>query len=167
MALTPFQAYLSRSDFVEAGMNDLDILLPGTRKRAIGTRNLNGCTAIAILGNALLVAHIFPRGDPKSPGEEHLKRHLSSIISLYTQYENHFLKYMTTWAFFGTLGGSLMRSVVETVKTHLSRAGLLVQPKFYQVAPANTRGLSAGEMLAAIRGNEIELFLERNLVEKR
>jgi len=36
MALTPFQAYLGRPDFVEVGMNDLSILLPGTGKRAIG-----------------------------------------------------------------------------------------------------------------------------------
>lgn len=167
MALTSFQAYLGRPEFVEVGINDLQILLPGSRKIAIGTRNLNGCTAVAILGDALLVAHISPRADPRSPGEDHLKRHLDSITSLYTRYQKYFPKHTTTWAFFGTLGGSPIQNVVKTVQTHLNRDGLRVQPKSYQVAPANTKGLSAGETIAAIRTDAIELYFEKSLIEKK
>jgi hypothetical protein len=59
--------YHGRPEFIDVGMNDLGILLPGSEKKAIGTRNLNGCTAVVILGDALLVAHISPRADPGSP----------------------------------------------------------------------------------------------------
>ncbi|KAI7205978.1 hypothetical protein KC343_g7726 [Hortaea werneckii] len=167
MASTPFQMYLGRSDFVEVGMNDLQILLPGLGKKAIGTRNLNGCTAVAILGDALLVAHISPRADPRSPGEDHLKRHLASISSLYTRYRNYFPEHTTTWTFFGTLGGSPMQHVVNEVQAHLKRDGLHAKPNFYPVAPATTKGLAAGEMIAAIRPKAVELYFEKCLIETK
>lgn len=170
MASTPFQMYhrFSRGKFIEVGMNDLGILLPGSGKTAIGTRDLNGCTAIVILGDAILVAHISPPEDLGPAGQDHLERHLSGITNLFTRHRNYFPEHTTTWGFFGAFDGKNPTSgVVETVTTHLSRDGLLVQPIIYKVARAGTRGLAAGELIAVIRSNAIELYFGRTLVETK
>ncbi|KAI7492485.1 hypothetical protein KC367_g9082 [Hortaea werneckii] len=76
-------------------------------------------------------------------------------------------EHTTTWTFFGTLGGSPMQHVVDGVQAHLKRDGLLAKPKFYLVAPATTKGLAAGEMIAAIRPKAIELYFEKCLIETK
>jgi hypothetical protein len=148
-------------------MNDLGILLPGSGKTAIGTQDLNGCTAIVILGDAILVAHISPPTDPWPAGQDHLERHMSGITNFLTRHRNYFPEHTTTWGFFGAIDGNPTPGVVETVTTHLSRDGLLVQPRIYKAAPGGSRGLAAGELIAAFRSNAIELYFKTTLVETK
>lgn len=45
-----FTALSQKGQLVEVGVDDVNILVPSQRQAAIGTRHLNGCTCIVILG---------------------------------------------------------------------------------------------------------------------
>lgn len=45
---------------VEVSGDDVQILLSNLRKRAIGTKYLNGCTCVVIFGSAIILGYVAP-----------------------------------------------------------------------------------------------------------
>jgi hypothetical protein len=84
-----FETLLNAGQLLEVAMNDVKVLLPTTGKRAIGTKELNGCSTVAILGSsAILLSHVSPL--PTAQGwdknltyhklsDGHLKTHLGQV----------------------------------------------------------------------------------------
>ena len=59
MATNRYEQLKGIGQILEVPMDRADFLLPG-RITAIGTRDLNGCSGVAILGQAIILAHIAP-----------------------------------------------------------------------------------------------------------
>ncbi|KAF2209131.1 hypothetical protein CERZMDRAFT_87110 [Cercospora zeae-maydis SCOH1-5] len=161
MSASIFNRLEGSDQFIEVGMNEVDILLPESRKVAIRTQNLNECTSIVVLGRATILAHVSPMSTSGTKSaEEHHKERLTAIDDMYAKHRGLFPSDTTTWGVFAKYKGEPMDHIVTQVNNHLSQKGLPVQPAFYNVAKAHTRAAPAGQLVAIVGQHSTELYLE-------
>lgn len=154
---------------IEVGMNDAKILLPGDRKAAIGTKNLNGCSAIMIMGTqAIVCAHIAPRaGIDDDDYRAHHLQWLRAALVLYTKHRSLFSPNTTTWGIFGLTEGEPLDHIVELVKSNLKANGLDAKPAYYRVTPPVIRKPPMGELIAVVKKEGTQVILERQKLEEK
>lgn len=168
---TPFDALRDQPELLTVDMNDAKILLPRSRQTAIGTENLNGCTAIAILGHAIILAHISPYPPPgssptqqhpdKTPGEQHLDKWLARVEGIFKAYPLMFPPETTTWGFFGVLPGQgPMVHIVQATEQHIRQLGLKLKPHYYQVTDSTTKKASSSQVVAVVRADGTHLYCQ-------
>jgi hypothetical protein len=159
---------------LEVGMNESKILLPSTGKRAIGARELNGCSCVLILGTtAIVLLHVSPlptneQWDSSRTFHElshgHHERFLADIAELLSVHANHFPPSSTAWGIFsrGRDSAGPVESIMDQVQTHLSASGYTLRPAFYEVLDAQTIAPPKGEVVSFFNKDKLaELWLER------
>jgi hypothetical protein len=169
-----FGSLLNAGQLLEVGMNELKILLPTTGKRAIGTRELNGCSCVLILGKtAIILLHVSPlptneQWDHSRTFNElshgHHEKFLADIAEMLVEHANHFPPSSTAWGIFsrGRDSSGPVESIVDQVQTHLNAIGYTMRPAFYQVLDAQTIAPPKGEVVSFLDKDGIaELWLER------
>lgn len=157
---------------LEVSMDAADILLPGGRL-AIGTRNLNSCSGIVILGEAIILAHIAPL--PPHPlgaassrllrpgeGEVHFNNVFDVVERLYNEHRNLFPDRTTSWAIFGSLGGNIaMPAKLAIAKDRFSAMGLPMRFAAYEVAePSERKNPAAGTIIGVLQNRKTYLYVE-------
>ena len=122
---TPFHHYSKYRQLLEVGVDDVKVLLPDSNEMAIGTRGLNGCTCVVILGpRAILLAHISPlpgraadwerasEDARRRAGDDHHRRLLGTIETLVRQNARHFPSSDTAWGIFAV---DPVRGVLQSI----------------------------------------------------
>src|SRR5689334_18356023 len=90
MAISRFQAAINASQTYEVEMNQVQLLIFNLRPlQAIGTRNLNGCTAVVIISPfAAILSHIPPQPyltEHPGVGMQNVRARMEEVLSLYRQ----------------------------------------------------------------------------------
>ncbi|KAJ9386284.1 hypothetical protein DTO063F5_3798 [Paecilomyces variotii] len=112
MTTSLLHAALSNHQAYEVGMNEVQFL-PFTPSgiRAIGTQNLNGCTAVAIVSPfGAILAHIppipYPTTDP-NVGIANLQAKMATVLSYYDQHPTIFPPGSTSLVAGATIEGEI------------------------------------------------------------
>lgn len=171
-----FRQLQQAGQLLEVKMDTAAILLPGNLN-SIGTQNLNGCTGIAVLGQALILAHIAPL--PPHPlgtssnrvigadeGDKHFERLVDEVKSLFESNKRLFPARTTAWGIFGRFRGDVaMPEKVKIAEQRFSKLGLPLKPAFYDVQIASLRAdPAAGTVIGLIREGKSYLFVEDKLL---
>ncbi|KAK5674002.1 hypothetical protein LTS10_013240 [Elasticomyces elasticus] len=156
-------------------MDEAKILLPGGLA-AIGTRDLNACSGIAILGRAMIMAHIAPlpphdlgasqqREIEPGEGEAHFESLLLEVQTLYNTHISHFPNRTTTWAIFGTFEGEIaMPEKLEIARQRFHAMGLPMRSALYTIGKASERtNPAAGTVLGVLQHGITYLYVENQL----
>ncbi|KAK6442247.1 hypothetical protein LTR95_001522 [Oleoguttula sp. CCFEE 5521] len=147
------------------------LLLPGSDQTAIGTKGLNGCTCVVILGTAIILAHISPLPgsydqwagsdkDTTKASREHHDSALRNIARLVGNNAAHFPSSTTAWGIFSQSPEGPMRSVIAQVQTQLHLMGYGMRPAFYQEIAPKDATPPKGEVVSLHRYGVAELYLE-------
>ncbi|KAI5357856.1 hypothetical protein Slin15195_G037280 [Septoria linicola] len=168
MTTSPFDRLKGTPSLISVRMNEEDILLPNSRKAAIGTENLNGCTAIVVFGNAIILSHISPSDPPRNDSRNHHVQALGKIDQLLDEHPGMFPPATTVWGIYGTIDGEAMEHVVAQVDLHFSRRGFGVAKDYYEVAEPTIRQTpAAGQLLVHVNTEGTRVYLEnRRIVDK-
>ncbi|GKZ37206.1 hypothetical protein AbraIFM66950_008663 [Aspergillus brasiliensis] len=89
MSTSIFVQAMADGEAVEVHMNKADFVsfADGQLKRSIGTRNLNSCTAVALVSKkGAMLAHITPLPGPTNDpdaGENHVRERMTEFLDLY------------------------------------------------------------------------------------
>lgn len=168
-----FRSLHVAGQLLEVPMDDVDVFLPSSGKRAIGTRGLNGCSCVVVLGStAIVLAHISPypgrasdmdlRRDLRSESHEHHEAALTTVANLVIQHKVHFPPSTTAWGIFGwSQEAGHLHSVKEQVQARLRTMGYEMMPAFYKQMDAQAIVPPKGELVGFIRNDISELWLER------
>ncbi|KAK5722192.1 hypothetical protein LTS12_027574, partial [Elasticomyces elasticus] len=161
---------------LEVEMDEAKILLPGGGLAAIGTRDLNACSGIAILGRAMILAHIAPlpphdlgasqqREIEPGEGEAHFESLLLEVQTLYNTHISHFPNRTTTWAIFGTFEGEIaMPGKLEIARQRFHAMGLPMRSALYTIGKASERtNPAAGTVLGVLQSGITYLYVEDQL----
>lgn len=159
---------------LEVAPDDMQILTSCCDKRAIGTRGLNDCTCVVILGSsAILLAHIilFPgasqqyaQRDLNSESYDHHEGVLAGIVRAIEQRSGMFPVSATkAWGIFAfNKQDGFVRSVYQQVEKHLQVAGFNMKPAFYEEQAPVESSPPKGELVAFFnKSGDAELWLER------
>jgi hypothetical protein len=112
MATSRFHSALASGQAYEVGMNRVRFLqFTLNNIRAIGTQNLNGCTAVAIVSPfAAILAHIppmpYPTSDP-NVGMANLQTQMAAVFTLYGQNRTLFPTGTTSLVVGATIEGEI------------------------------------------------------------
>ena len=157
---------------LEVGQDDVQLLLPGSSVQGIGTRGLDGCNCVVIIGRAVIMAHITPLpGSTQQRARDsldvreqvrvaHHERFLQAVTRLVEGNASHF---PTSWGIFSYGPGSSApaHAIMAQVQAHLAGMGFPMRPAFYQSVPVTSVTGSKGELVATCRlTGEILLYLE-------
>nr|POF16683.1 hypothetical protein CFP56_71324 [Quercus suber] len=154
----------------EVQMNDVQVQLPDG---VIGTQNLNGCTAIAVLGRAIILAHIVPlpphplgaspnRKVEAGEGDDHFTRCLDAVRRLYDHNRELFPSRTTAWGIFGRYRGVVgMPEKLQIATQQFHKMGLPSRPAFYDVQPSDSpRRPGAGTVIGVAKDGMTYLYVE-------
>ncbi|CAK4034566.1 Hypothetical predicted protein [Lecanosticta acicola] len=152
-------------------MNDVNILHRHSTQTAIGTRGLNGCSAIVICGTeAIILAHIAPypgatQPGPRDIGQESYNHHavyLSRVSSFLQTRSQSFPQTTTAWGVFSTdPDGGYLRHIVQQVERHLQALGYRTQRTFYQEIEVPDFQSPKGEVISGFNARgRAELWVE-------
>lgn len=104
---------LERNDqLLEVNMDGVQILEPDNDEIAIGTKDLNGCSALVIIDKGVIMAHIAPMS-PKnqeaqaSSGFPHFMAQARAAVTSMKNHEALFEENTTTWGIFARLGSDI------------------------------------------------------------
>ncbi len=159
-------------------MNDALILLPGSGGAAIGTQNLNGCTAIVVLGRAIILGHVAPlppvpegssgkRVVRPDEGDNHFHNLMDKIRDLYTRHQSHFPDQTTAWGIFGLLDGRTMREKEAIAIQRFGAMGLPHKHIYYEVQQASLRANpAAGQAFGLLSEGSSWLYIEDKPIKK-
>ena len=161
--------------FLEVGQDDVQLLLPDSGMQGIGTRGLNGCSCVVIIGTAVIMAHVSPlpgssqqraRDTPDVRDQlsrAHHDRFLQRVARLLGGNASHFPSSGTSWGIFSYGPGSSppVQAIMVQVQAHLAGMGFPMRPAFYESVAAGSVTGSKGELVATRRlTGEISLYLE-------
>ena len=164
----------SGNQLLEVGPDDLNILIHDlkSRTRAIGTKGLNGCTCVVILGmSAIILAHISPYpGDfdantsqniPQQSHQHH-ETSLAAVTSLMKRYLKHFPPSTTAWGVFASNEKSgTVQSIISQVRNCLRELSLDMKCAYYQEENINNIIPPKGELISFFKDSKPQLILER------
>ncbi|KAK1082678.1 hypothetical protein LTR48_006828 [Friedmanniomyces endolithicus] len=169
-APTKFTALSTAGKLLEVNMNDVGILLPQDRVRtSIGTQRLNGCTAIVVLGQAIIIAHIAPlppgssttRPPSVTAGDRHFNQMMDDVQTLLMINRAYFPPRTTAWGIFGKFEGSSMKEKEDITTQRFAALGLTSRHIYYNVQLAQTRTKAAAGEVAVVRNDQVAaLYVE-------
>jgi len=164
-----FRRLREAEQLLEVGVDDVQLLSPGSNKRAIGTQGLNGCTCVVMLGTAILLAHIAPlpgsyeqwRSTDRDVRQASYDHHEDSLQNVARKNAHEFPTSSTAWGIFSQGPQGSMQTVIQQVQTHLSSIGYEIRPAFYhEINPERARA-PKGELVSFHnRSGVAELWLE-------
>lgn len=168
------QDYRQLGGLLEVGMDDVKILTPDSAEMAIGTKGLNGCTCVVILGhNAILLAHISPLPGLAAGWErvsdearriacsDHHRRFLTTIDTLVRQYDRYFPLPNSLWGIFAVDGErGPMQAVADQIQTVVTEMDFYMQQTFYRVMNPRDARPPKGELIGVRHPNGPRLYLE-------
>ncbi|KAK3700532.1 hypothetical protein LTR37_015933 [Vermiconidia calcicola] len=176
-----YELFLNRQALLEVGVDDIKAFVRNTNNvRAIGTRGLNGCTCVVILGNpGIVLAHISPYSghfreddtrDISQISYEHHEQYLRGVAALLGQYRKYFPASSTAWGIFsyvrrGDQPPRTVNSIIQQVQAHLSEMGYSMTPEFYEEKDISTIRPPMGEVVAYFDDNGVaQLYVEHRKV---
>lgn len=143
---------------------------------AIGTKDLNACSGIAFLGEAIILAHIAPlpphplgaskqRSIAPGEGEAHFERLLNVVQELYNRHRPSFSSQTTSWAIFGSFEGMVVTPEKLAIATQRFQTwGLPMRFAQYDIAKASERtNPVAGTVIGVLQNRKTYLYVEDQL----
>ena len=133
--------------------------------RAIGTQNLNGCTAVAIISPlGAILAHIppmpYPSQDPNI-GMQNLIRLMDQLLSLYRTHAYAFPTGGTSLVVGAYHGGSpALPHHLQQIRSILLAQGLIPLLRMYNVTLGGHRGPAEGTVFIDARTGEVTVYVE-------
>lgn len=162
---------------VAVNVDQVQIFLPHLKThRAIGTKHLNACTCVVVLGKtAIVLAHISPipgrynENLPDIPAlsHNHHEQMLEQVAQLVRVNATHFPSVSTAWGVFafernGTVSTRPVQSIQQQVERHLRALGFQLRSVEYEQLAAQAVVPPKGELVAFFsRAGDAELYLER------
>lgn len=163
--MSQFQVALSQQSAWEVGMNQVIFAPFQGRRRAVGTRNLNGCTAVAIFSqHGAIMAHIppmpYPTSDP-NVGMQNLERLMNQLISLYRTHASAFPTGGTSLV----VGAYYQNSAalphhLERIRTILSGDRLIPLLRMYNVTLGGHQGPAQGTVFIDASSGQAAVYVE-------
>lgn len=161
-----YERLARRGQLIEVEMDDLQILEPSDDEIAIGTRDLNGCSALVIVDKGVILAHIAPmsredRDRQAASGLPHFQSMARRAVNLMRQHEKLFSEDTTTWGIFARLGADVPLShYADWASALFAHLGFRMQPAYYDVNPRDgrERQLPKGSVVV-IKQNEAPAML--------
>lgn len=176
MASSRYEQLKRAGKLLEVEMDKADILLPDGPV-AIGTKNLNSCSGLVILGeSAIILAHIAPlppHPQGASPqrivrpdeGENHFRGILNDVQGLYNNHKSRFPSQATSWAIFGKFEGAVaMPEKLEIARQTFYSWGLPMKCALYNIEKASNRtNPAAGTVIGVMQDRKTYLYVEDKL----
>ena len=173
-----YTQFANSGKLLDVEVEGVQILLPTSDKIAIGTKGLNGCTCVVILGSAIIMAHISPipgrfsqlvnsKADLPKASHDHHESLLARIKSLHNDNLKHFPPKSTAWGIFSVGPDGSMKTVETQVRNALGTIGYNMNAEVYQEINPILFKSPKGEVVAYMRGNERLLFLEKRQIWPR
>jgi hypothetical protein len=146
-------------------VDDVNILLP-TTTGAIGTKGLNGCTCVVILGTAIIMAHISPLPGKYSQlvkakktnipqlGRDHHDRLMARVKQLYETHRQHFPPNTTAWGIFSLGSDGLIKSAEKQIRTSFAAMGHEMKIETYREMNPARVSPPKGEVVGCMKGDE-------------
>ncbi|KAK1050694.1 hypothetical protein LTR74_016975 [Friedmanniomyces endolithicus] len=172
MATNRYVQLKNAGQLMEVEMETAKILLPGGAI-AIGTKDLNACSGIAILGEAIILAHIAPlpphplgtsqqRLIVQGEGEAHFETVMNMVQELYNTHKSRFPSQSTSWAIFGRFEGKIaMPEKLAIAKRRFQIMGLPMKFAQYDIAKASERTNPAvGTVIGVLQNRKTYLYVE-------
>ena len=150
---------------VEVRMNDVRFISFRDGIRAIGTQNLNGCTAVGPFSPAgAIMTHIPPNPDP-GLAIANLRRLMGQFISLYHQHLAQFPNAATTIVV-GAVYEEMpaLEDHLAEIDIILSRERIILIPWTYNVRPSDEREPVEGTFLIDASSGAVAVYVDDNLV---
>lgn len=169
-----YQRLKDGRQLLEVGVDDKNILVYNANPRinAIGTKGLNGCTCVVILGkSAIILAHISPYpGDFDSDTDEdlpqksyqHHEDSLTAVTDLMKSHIRHFPASTTAWGIFADdqAAGSVT-SIIDQVRDRLRAVSLEMRSAFYKEADVSGILPPKGELVSFFKDSKAQLVMEK------
>ena len=170
-----FERAAKARQLLEVPMNQCKTLMPDDPLKFIGTQDLNGCTAVVILGKAIMLSHIAPLppaskgadtdpqrkiGPTESP--DFFTSMLRSMIAYVELNGDLFPKRTTGWGIYAVINNEDALPEREEIAERLfTAAGLPSKPLFYMTTTAVARrGPASGTVIAGKKGEATALWVE-------
>ncbi|KAK0837921.1 hypothetical protein LTS02_017869 [Friedmanniomyces endolithicus] len=154
-------------------MNEVAILEPDDDYVAIGTRDLNACSGVVIMGRGIIMAHISPYPTGRSDngnsdglaGMRHFAELLAEVRDLHNQHSTLFSDDAVGWGISARFEGEVpLEHHIDLATRMFSAMGLPQQPAFCDVhIPRRDDSPPAKGTAVALRGTrtrEPQLFVE-------
>ena len=161
---------------LEVAMNEVRVVSFQTGPfKCIGTRNLNGCTAVTIASPyAAVLAHIAPRAFDADPndvdaGDNNCKAKMDQLVGFYNQYKQFFPPGRTTWVISALYRGQpALPDQRRIIEEKLQQADLTFVDTMYLVLEANEpRGPEKGTVLIDARNEgQPMIYVEGQVVHQ-
>lgn len=137
--------------------------------RAVGTQNLNGCTAVAIISNyGAILAHIPPlpyvTTNPHV-GMQNLQARVAEMMAAYQQHVDYFpaaASSLVVGAFFG--GQAALPHHLEHIRVSLTQRGLIPRLRLYQVTAGGHPTPAQGTVFIDARWGPPVVYVENQPV---
>jgi hypothetical protein len=141
---------------------------PSSPRRAVGTRNLNGCIVVAIVSSlGAILAHIppqpYPTLDP-AVGPQNVQAKMSEVVALYQQHASYFPpggSSLVVGPFFQ--GQIALSHHLDQIKAVLTQHGLTSALALYEVSPGGHPSLAQGTVFMGARQGPTAIYVEDRL----
>ncbi|KAK0929241.1 hypothetical protein LTR29_017150 [Friedmanniomyces endolithicus] len=152
-----------RNCLLEVAMNQTSILRPGSQHLAIGTKDLRGCSGIAVIGDAIILSLILPLPTEQShsstssdAGLRHFADKMAEVHNLFIAHRALFREGTAAWGIFARYKEEVpLDHHLQLAARVFSSLGLSVTPAFYDIyQPRRTNPPP---------GNEAQLYVEDEL----
>ncbi len=162
-----------RNCLLEVAMNQTSILRPGSQHLAIGTKDLRGCSGIAVIGDAIMLSHISPLPTEQShsstldAGLRHFADKMAEVRNLFIAHRALFREGTAAWGSFARFKEEVpLEHHLQLAARVFSSLGLSVTPAFYDIYEPRRTNPPPGEgTIVAIlgAGNDPQLYVEDEL----
>jgi hypothetical protein len=156
---------LAQQQSWEVAMNQVIFAPFQNPRRAIGTQNLNGCTAVAVISQyGAILAHIppapYPTHDPHL-GIQNLERLMNQLVSLYHTHAYAFPAGGTSLVVGAFYGGSpALPHHLERIRSILLAQGLTPLLRMYNVTLGGHPGPAQGTVFIDARSGRVTVYVE-------
>ncbi|OJJ51380.1 hypothetical protein ASPZODRAFT_127452 [Penicilliopsis zonata CBS 506.65] len=170
MSVTRFYAALQARQMYEVQMNQVHFILFASNIRAIGTRNLNGCTAVAIVSPfAAILAHIpplpYPTTDPYV-GLDNVQAKMGEVAFLYQQNRRFFPSDQSSLVVGAIFGGAVALSDHLTcIRGLVEQNGLTAELALYEVNGGGHLDAAKGTVFIDARHGSPSVYIEDQQVQ--
>ena len=133
--------------------------------QAVGTQNLNGCTAVAVVSNfGTILAHIpplpFPTPNPDA-GIQNLRARMAEVVTLYQHYQNLFPPGAASLVVMAIFGGQIaLPDHIHETRQILSQYNLTPKFSVYEVTQGGHPGPAAGTVFIDARQGQPVVYVE-------
>ncbi|PPJ52143.1 hypothetical protein CBER1_10992 [Cercospora berteroae] len=170
-----FTRFHSRNELQVVEMNEVALLKPTSAKRVIGTRDLNGCSAILVVGKGIILAHISPyppQGGSKNKsnaGLKHFSAKVKEVVQLFDDNRALFDDETVSWSIFAQMDDETpLEHQLDYAKRKFRKAGLPNEPAYYKVENPRplTNPVNKGTVVAMIQSDgKCGAYLEGTYLE--